>query len=451
MVNKKILPKDGNDTFCMAPWTHTYVSPQGERRMCCASREKSTWIKQYIDVENDNKSADFIPTTIEDHWNSEYMKDIRKRLMAGEEIDQCQVCNHKLLNLNTYRGYFNNQLFGHKIDEAFEKTDETGYTEMKPISYDYRISNLCNFKCRMCGDQLSSSWESERRQMNNWSPELDPWMTPENRNTLQKFTREVLEKELWAAVKEERIEEIYWVGGEPLMFQIHWDIMKYLVETGQSKKVTIRYNTNLSRTEWRGTKLYDLLPHFKHVNISASIDGTGKIVEYVRDGIKWDKWLQNFKDGLFLKDLYGDAGIVLDVTLTAPGLFAMKDLFDLALELNVISYIKKTFEFDPAVVMSPSLIPRHILEPLIDNILDYMRPKVTDKTKIYIEALEDVRNIKTFEEKYPNWLEGLEKGKSNLYRVDKFRKCEYTLDDIYRDNNIELYNWWKTIPYETNF
>lgn len=449
MVKKKILPKDGNETFCMAPWSHTYVSPQGERRLCCASREKSSWIKQYIDVENDDKNTEFVPTKLDDHWNSEYMKGIRKSLMAGEEIEQCQVCNHKLLNIHTYRGYFNHQLFPDKIEEAFEKTRDDGYTDMKPISYDYRISNLCNFKCRMCGDQLSSSWEAERRQMKNWTPEGDPWMTPENRTKLQNFTREVLEKELWAAVHEERIEEIYWVGGEPLMFQIHWDIMEHLVKTGQSKNVVVRYNTNLSRVSWKGINLYDLLKHFKHVNISASIDGTGPIVEYVRHGIKWDKWLQNFKDGLFLKDMYGDAGIVLDVTITSPGLFAMKDLFDLALELDVISYIKKTFEFDPAIVMSPSMIPRPILEPLVDDILNYMRPKVTDKTEIYIEALEDVKNIKTFEEKYPDWLEGLQRGKTSLYEVDKFRNCKYNIEDIFKQYNTDLYKWWKTIPYET--
>lgn len=39
-----------NKTFCMAPWTHTYISPQGERRMCCASREEHQFQKQYIDA-----------------------------------------------------------------------------------------------------------------------------------------------------------------------------------------------------------------------------------------------------------------------------------------------------------------------------------------------------------------------------------------------------------------
>ena len=38
---KRINPVEGNKTFCMAPWTHTYLSPQMERRLCCSSLEKS--------------------------------------------------------------------------------------------------------------------------------------------------------------------------------------------------------------------------------------------------------------------------------------------------------------------------------------------------------------------------------------------------------------------------
>ena len=78
-----------------------------------------------------------------------------------------------------------------------------------------------------------------------------------------------------------------------------------------------------------------------------------------------------------------------------------------------------------------------------------MKPKVTKKTQIYIDALEDVRDIKTFDEKYPDWLEGLERGKTNLKRVDKFRRCQYDIDEIFKENNTELYEWWQTIPYET--
>jgi hypothetical protein len=440
----KIKPSEGNETFCMAPFSHTYLSPQSERRLCCASREKASWATQYIDSEKSNNDSDYKPATLEEHWNSPYMMDIRKRLMAGEEISQCQVCNDKILNINTYRGYFNHRLFGHKIDEAFEKTNEDGYTEMKPISFDYRISNLCNFKCRMCGDQLSSQWEAENRMMGHYDRGHDAWATKKYKPLIENFQKEVAEKELWDAVYDKRIEEIYWVGGEPLMWDIHWDIMKYLVDTGQSKDVIVRYNTNLSRTSYKGINLYDLLPHFKYVNVSASVDGVGENVEYVRHGLDWDKWLINFKDGLFLNKIYGDESIVLDVTITSMGLLSMKELFDLALELDVASYIKKTFAFDSSIIMSPSMFPRPILELMIDDILGYMRPKVTPKTQIYIDALEDLRQCKTFEETYDNVETGLKEGKRRMKQIDEIRKNSGKLEEIF-SQYPELISWWSKI------
>ena len=81
-TSKRIKPKEGNRTFCMAPWTHTYLSPQTERRMCCASTEKATSFKQYIDTGSDAK--EYNPKTLDEHWNSEHMKSVRLPMMAGE-------------------------------------------------------------------------------------------------------------------------------------------------------------------------------------------------------------------------------------------------------------------------------------------------------------------------------------------------------------------------------
>jgi organic radical activating enzyme len=441
----KIKPSEGNKTFCMAPWTHTYLSPQSERRMCCASREKATWATQYIDSEKADTISKYQPLTLDEHWNSEYMMNIRKRLMSGEEIPQCEICNDKILNLYVYRDYFTKTLFPNKIDEAFEKTREDGYTEMKPISYDYRITNLCNFKCRMCGDQLSSQWEAENRMMGHYENGGDAWAMKQNKPIIDKFQKEVAEKELWDSIYDGRIEEIYWVGGEPLMWDIHWDVMKYLVDNGQSKNVTIRYNTNLSRVSYKGINLYDLLPHFKNVNLAASIDGTSEIVEYVRSGIKWDTWLSNFKQGLFLKEIYNDDAIVFDLTLTAPGLFSVKELFDLAIELDVKTYIKTTFAFDSKIVMSPLSFPKNILTPIIDDILEYIEPKLTQKTQIYKESLIDLKNRKSFDETYPDYNTGLKIGKERLNKTDIFRKDEEKYDNILKKHNIEAYEWWKSI------
>tara|TARA_B100001778_G_scaffold334255_1_gene345000 strand:+ start:339 stop:1685 length:1347 start_codon:yes stop_codon:yes gene_type:complete len=444
----KLKPSEGNKTFCMAPWSHTYLSPQSERRMCCASREKADWATQYLDSEDADKGSTYNPGTLDDHWNSEYMKGIRRDLMAGKEIPQCQVCNDQLLNVSIYRDYFNKTLFPNKIDEAFEKTREDGYTEMKPISFDYRIKNLCNFKCRMCGDQLSSSWEAERRMMGDYDQEenTDFWARKENKPAIEAFQRDVAEAELWKAVKDGTIEEIYWVGGEPLMWEIHWEIMQYLIDHDLAKNVWIRYNSNFSRSRYKLWDLRDMLPHFKMVQMCASIDGTGEIVEYVRHGIKWDSWIANFKDFLFLNKQYGQYGIAFDLTITTPGLFSLKDLFDLSLELDVHTLIKTTFAFDSSIMMCPQVLPRDLFEEVIDDVLDYIKPKIKVNTKYeyWITCLEDLKNRQVFSEQYPDWKEGLKLGKERLAKVDKFRRNEGVLDKIYLENNKKVYDWWKS-------
>jgi hypothetical protein len=154
-----------------------------------------------------------------------------------------------------------------------DATEIDGSTTLPPRSYDYRLTNVCDFKCRMCGDQLSSAWEIEKRREGDWDPSRDPWMAPNNKTKIEEFQRGVITRELERAVEEGRLEEIYWVGGEPLIWEDHWRLMGRLVELGHAKQLVARYNTNLSRIQHRGVNLFDdLLPHVKNYSVCASID-----------------------------------------------------------------------------------------------------------------------------------------------------------------------------------
>lgn len=456
-----------NPYLCAAAWTHTYVSPQGERRLCCASRERPSFQRQYLDADEKMLVAPKDPhfkfdperPNLKEHWNSEYMKDIRKRMLKGEKIDQCQVCNDQVLNLHTYRKYFNETLFPHKIDEIIANTREDGHYDKLPISYDYRVSNLCNFKCRMCGEQLSSSWEAEKKKHETQDYVKDPWLEPTNRKRIANFQKDVLEKELLEAVANETIEEIYWVGGEPLMWDIHWEVMQKLVISGHCKDVTIRYNTNLHRTsggwgnrnthglipkeiKWNNVYLYNILHKFKSVNICASIDGVGDVGEYIREGLVWKDWLKNFKEGLFLIDRFGNDALVFDVTLTTPGLFDLKRLFDTVTELDVKSYFKFTYAFDPSVVMSPMCLPKHVKEPIIHELLEYMEPRLTEKTQVYKDSLLDLLERKSFDQEYVTYQQGLQNGKRYQEHLDTIRNTKIKFRDTLNDVAKE---WWDAI------
>lgn len=449
----KISTDSPNKVFCMAPWTHTYISPQSERRMCCASREEHSFQKQYIDSSNDSKYGtvtesktaldDYNPVSLEEHWNSEYMRNIRRKLMAGEEIPQCDVCNKDLLSQSSYRQWFTGNLFRDKIQDAFDKTDDTGYTTMEPISFDYRFSNLCNFKCRMCGEQLSSTWESEKKINNLWSPKNQSFMIPEIKSAMQTFQEEVVEVEFKDAISRGIVEEMYWVGGEPLMYDVHWWALEEMLNNDSAKNCYMRYNSNLSRVQFGQKNLYDYLPHFKDWLMCASIDGTGKIGEYIRTGLKWDQWLTNFKQGLELPGAKDK--MMIDLTITGPGMFSLKELFDLSQELDVRIETKIMFAFHADIMFTCMAWPRPILNKMIDDLLEYMEPKATIKQMTLINTLKSMKERQTHEEAFPDtYKTAALNGKNWLKRLEIIRKDTYTIEDIYAENN-ELLEWWNNI------
>jgi len=448
-----VSPDSPNKVFCTAPWTHTYISPQSERRMCCASREEHQFQKQYIDASNDEKYgevkesgtiADYKPVSLKEHWNSPYMMDIRKKLMAGEKIPQCDVCNDSLLSNSTYRQWFTGFLFNDKIDQCFEETDENGYTTMEPISFDYRYSNLCNFKCRMCGEQLSSSWETEKRKHDLWTPEQQPIMVPENKKIIEKFQKEVVEEEFWEYIKSGTVEELYWVGGEPLMYDIHWKSMDRLQSDNNLHKVHLRYNSNLSRVRYKDYYLYDWLPQAKDWTMCASIDGTGPIGEFIRTGLNWEEWDRNFREGVALPG--GHDKMIMDLTITGPGLFDIKNFLDYALELDVKIETKRMFAFHADIVLSPMAWPRHILDEIVNDLLDYCRPRVTDKQKTLIRELEGLLESPTFQEQWPDTAnDQFFNGRKYQQIIQAIRKDgqdgRLTINDIY-SQHPELWSWW---------
>jgi hypothetical protein len=404
--------------------------------MCCASREPAQSFEQYIDTSTG--TGKYNPVTLEQHWNSKHMQSVRRRMMAGETLPECEVCNNQLLNTDVYRSYFN-QLFGHKYDDAIKATDSTGYTTMKPVSWDYRFSNLCNFKCRMCGDMLSSAWETEQRQHNmiDLNNPKNNWMQPAVRQQISQFQDTQIEAEFADAVEQHRVEEVYWVGGEPLMYEQHWRYMKRIIELGDGPRVYARYNTNLSRVAYRGIDLYkDILQHIRDWQICASLDGTGVTGEYIRTGLAYSVFLENFRQGLEIAT--NPRQMRLDFTLTLPGMFEVDNMNKLATELGVQMLAKVVFSFSPDIIMSPLALPRALLDPWVDELAGRSAGAMRD-------VLLQLKNRPCFEEQWPDtYHAGLAKGRARVLQLEQIRTQGVTMTDILAQRP-EVLEWWNQI------
>jgi hypothetical protein len=360
-------------------------------------------------------------------------------MQAGETLPECAVCNDRLLNTDVYRSYFNN-LFGHKYNEAMAATDASGHTTMQPVSWDYRFSNLCNFKCRMCGDMLSSSWETEQREhsMTDWSNKKNAWMLPEIKSQITAFQDSQIEAEFAEAVEQHRVEEIYWVGGEPLMYEQHWRYMQRIIELGDGPRVYARYNTNLSRCHYKGTDLFDdILAHVRDYQICASLDGTGTTGEYIRTGLKYDQWLANFQRAVAQRR--HSRQVRIDFTLTLPGMFEIDNIIQLAQQHNTEILAKVVFAFTPDIVMSPLALPRSILDPWVDQLLAAIPPGAM------ADILQQLKNRPTFDEQWPDqYRQGLAQGRSRVLKLESIRAANTSMAEIL-SARPEVLEWWNQI------
>jgi len=196
--------------------------------------------------------------------------------------------------------------------------------------------------------------------------------------------------------------------------------------------VYVRYNTNLSRTSFKGIKLFDLLPQFQDWQICSSLDGTGEVGEYIRDGLNYEQWLQNFKEGMSVAKTTRE--MRLDYTITMPGLLELKNMFDLSRELDTEILTKVMFTFSNDEILSPLALPIGLLHTLIDEALAYMEPHATRKQQSLIDVLKNLKQRETFT--------ATKKGKDRQERIDVIRKQDIK-KILSRDERILA--WWTSI------
>ena len=162
------------------------------------------------------------------------------------------------------------------------------------------------------------------------------------------------------------------------------------------------------------------------------MDGTGEVAEYIRDGLDYEQWLRNFKEGLSVST--NPRQMRLDFTITLLGLLELKNMFDLSKELNTEVLTKVMFTFSNDEILSPLSLPKDLLHSIIDEALDYMEPRATKKQRALIDVL---KNLKTRETFTPT-----KQGKLRQMWIDKIRKQDIT-KLLAKDNRI--LKWWTNI------
>jgi radical SAM protein with 4Fe4S-binding SPASM domain len=354
------------DNFCIVPWIHLNTEPNGRVKPCCA----------YYGEDFGNLKD----STLEEIWNNHHMKSMRKSFLKNEIPKGCLTCTKKEDSGGVSYRKAVTERFNHRVEKAKANTLPDGtYETFELVYWDFRFSNICNFKCRMCGHGSSSSWFDD--------------FTPEEKKTKVKFLDSAYYgTDLMKYVDQfiDDVEEIYFAGGEPLMMPEHYQILDKLIAK-ERYDVFLRYNTNMSTIKYKDYDLINIWKKFKNVRIFASIDGVDGSAEYSRAGTDWPRVQENLQ-----RLATSEVGYVVSTTINIFSVFNFTHLVDRLIELKMSTR---------KMLVSHVNWPKHYMTSILPD-------ELKDKIRLQLDQhLEKISTTVTEDER--RWL-------NNLYNEIKF-------------------------------
>ena len=269
--------------------------PNGDVRLCCTSNASGADIidsKEIGLVKDNGVRMNLRDHTIEEVWNSSFMKQTRLNLLNNVVPDSCKKCFVEESKGIKSKRYWENVVWSQRIniDDRVSMMSSDGNLPVDIPYFDLRLGNLCNLKCVMCSPHDSSSWIKDWKiqtpkytnqiliEDQGWSKEMDyTW-----------YKKGSFIDSMKDQVK--NIKELYFAGGEPLLIPEHYNILQWLIDDGYSKNVILRYNSNGTEIS---DELIEMWSKFKEVKFNFSIDAYGVKNDYIRYPSKWDNITNN--------------------------------------------------------------------------------------------------------------------------------------------------------------
>jgi sulfatase maturation enzyme AslB (radical SAM superfamily) len=257
--------------------------------------------------------ANFLPISLpptdslEEKINNPQIRELRKSLINGEWHPACYGCrDNEIAGVDSMRTIWSRSISDAPIVE---------YIDPKNVKYlDITLGNKCNSKCMTCGPKSSSLWEKE------WEARLYPKIPIISRNDVEindKFSKNLLDTF-------SNIENLSFIGGEPLIIDEHLNLLRMCVDNGMSENIGLSYVTNLSKYD---REIFNLWKKFRSISLSFSIDGTNLVNDYLRYPVKFSKIVDNLKQYF---ELYknGNFYTTLSCTISLFNINEFPDLLD---------------------------------------------------------------------------------------------------------------------------
>jgi organic radical activating enzyme len=307
-------------TFCIQPFREVAMKNWGDSLLneawpCCVMGNYSYTRHEHV-LKIDN-IENLTPQEIFDHPR---MQELRDNLSNGVRDPACRVCwDMEDKDIKSHREFFNQE---HGIKE-----DTNIVAKLSDI--DITTSNTCNLRCRMCRPSASSSLYVDFKYFKKENRLSDVYIATSkfftaNEHPINSSDSKQMQ---WIYDNTDKITKIKASGGEPFYDKKVIQLLKKYIEDDTAKNTELSFHTN-------GTQFNDniisLITQFKSNSHTISIDGVGKIYDYVRYPFKFTELEDSLKN--YIKKV--NPHLKINLTVNAYNILNIKDFIDWAMSIT---------------------------------------------------------------------------------------------------------------------
>lgn len=340
----------------MHPFTGLATREDGAIKVCCRSQPVG-WIQEQ---------------SIEDVWNGDAMREIRRQVLCGERPEVCNPCfDLEDQNVESLRQrHINDVIPESRINLYPSALNNLRQDYTMPFEFptmEIKLNNLCNLKCRMCNPLDSTSWQ-------DWN-QVKPFYERENNYlvpTVSKLVRSPGQyiglfdsTDNWWVSFEKLIphfRRVEFAGGEPLMDPQHYRILDMLKPYG--KNIEIKYATNGTTLGIsKGRTVHDYWPYFKSVAVNVSLDGIHNVYNHIRTNSNFSQVEKNIKE---IQTIPNVSRVVGAFTAQAGNILQAAECIDYFInEMNIVFYSHRVSYPN---VLSAQVLPQELKDLAISRL-----------------------------------------------------------------------------------
>ena len=243
------------DISCHMPWTWLEINiANGKIRSC----GRTPWVDDQTDF-----------------FNNKFLIERRQEFLQGSRPIDCKSCWILEDNNQLSKRQFSKQI------SILQTNNFDLYVDF-PRMLSINLGNLCNLACVYCSEKDSTIWAVEKN-------------IPIVNHSCTDFETSAM-KWIESVIISEELTNIELIGGEVTIMPSLYTILDKIVAL-RTKPLGVVLYSNAMFNDSHFSRIQKYVEENKHIKFlfRISIESVGESAEFIRTGLKWDKFNNNFK------------------------------------------------------------------------------------------------------------------------------------------------------------